>query len=114
MEKPQRKYGFPLLMLLGFTVGAIVATVAAFVLAARAARFSYTGLFDLVVGLGVLGTYLGHVIGAARDKDAGIKPLGPLPPGVLLVGGAIVLFGTAVVVGSVLGIMISIKGPPPH
>jgi hypothetical protein len=114
-EQPQRKYGFPLRMLIGFAIGAGVATVVAFVLAAGAERFSYTALFDLVVALGALGTYLGHVTGAVKHKDAGFKPWGPITPNVLMVGGAIVLFGTLVVVGAVMGIMTLIKGgPPPH
>src|SRR5262245_21899146 len=114
MDKPRRKYGFPLLMLLGFGVGACIATLTALLLARGAQRFSYTGLFDLVVALGALGVYLGHVLGAATYKEAGFKPLGPLTPGVFAVGGAIVVLGTIVVLGSVLGIMTLIKGPPPH
>ena len=114
-ETRQRKFGFPLLMLLGSFVGESVATVAAFVLSAQAGRFSYTGLFDLVAPLGGLGTYFGHIVGAARNKEEGFKPLGPLTPGVLMVGGAIVLVGTVIVLTAVMGIMTAIKGyPPPH
>ena len=103
-DGPPRKFGFPLLMLAGFCIGAGIATVAAFVLASGAGRFRYTGLFQLVAALGGLGTYLGHVVGAARNPDAGHKPSGPLAPGVLGVGAAIVVVGTVVVVGSVLGV----------
>jgi hypothetical protein len=114
-ETPQRKLGFPLLMLLGFCVGASMATVAAFVLSARAGRFSYTVLFDLVAPLGGLGAYIGHIVGAARNKEAGFKPIGPLTPGVLMAGGAIVLVGTVLVLAAVMGIMTAVKGyPPPH
>src|SRR5262245_10206919 len=93
-ESPQRKYGFPLLMLIGFCIGASVATMVAFALSAQSGRFSYAALFDLVAPLGGLGAYIGHVVGAARNKEAGFKPLGPLTPGVLIVGGLIVLLGT--------------------
>ena len=101
-------------MLLGFAVGASLATAAAFIFAVRAQRFSYTGLFNLVVALGALGTYAGHVIGAAKYKDAVFKPLGLLPQGVFIVGAVIVLLGTIAVVGAILGVMTLIKGPPPH
>src|SRR5262249_7495021 len=104
-EPPQRKYGFPLLMLLGFGIGASMATTVAFVMSAQAGRFSYTALFDLVVPLGGLGAYIGHVVGATRNKEAGFRPLGPLTPGALMVGGVIVLVGTAIVLAAVMGIM---------
>src|SRR5262249_55636224 len=113
-EKPQRQFGFPLLMLVGFCIGAAIATATAFVLSAGAGRFSYTGLFQLLVSLGGLGTYIGHVLGALRNREAGFKPFGPLTPGVLGVGAGIVLAGTVVVLFTVLGIMTQIKGPPPH
>jgi hypothetical protein len=115
MDQSQRKYGFPLRMLIGFAIGAGVATVAAFILAAGVQRFSYTALFNLVAALGAMGTHLGHVTGAMKHKDAGFKPWGPITPNVLMVGGAIVLFGTVVVIGAVMGIMTLIRGePPPH
>jgi len=114
-ETPQRKFGFPLLMLLGFCVGAGVATVATFALSVQAGRFSYTALFDLVAPLGGLGAYTGHVAGAMRNKEAGFKPLGPLTPSVLMVGAGIVLIGTVIVIAAVMGIMTAVKGyPPPH
>lgn len=114
MDKPQRKYGFPLLMLLGFGVGAVIATVTIFILSAEAGQFNYLALWRLVVPLGALGAYVGHVVGAARCKEAGFAPFGPLTPGVLAVGAAIVLLGSLLVMGSVFGIMTLIKGPPPH
>jgi hypothetical protein len=114
-ETPQRKLGFPLHMLIGFCIGASVATVIAFVLSENAGRFSYTLLFDFVAPLGGIGAYIGHVVGAARNKEAGFQPLGPLTPGVLMVGGGIVLVGTIVVLAAVMGIMTVVKGhPPPH
>jgi hypothetical protein len=114
-EAPQRRFGFPLLMLVGFCVGASAATVAALVWSAQAGRFSYTALFNLVAPLGGLGTYIGHVVGAARNKEAGFKVLGPLTPGVLMMGAGIVLVGTAIVIAAVMGIMTAVKGyPPPH
>jgi hypothetical protein len=114
-ETRQRNFGFPLLMLLGFSAGASVATVAAFFLSAQSDRFSYTGLFDLVAPLGGLGAYISHIVGAARNKEAGFKPLGPLTPGVFLAGGGIVLVGTVIVLAAVTGIMTAVKGyPPPH
>ncbi len=114
MESPKRKYGFPLLMLLGFAVGGSVATAIAFGSASSAQRFSYTTLFDLVVSLGALGVYFGHITGAAKNLDSGFKPFGPIPSGVLFIGAVIVVFGTFVICGSVVGIMTLIKGPPPH
>jgi hypothetical protein len=114
MDAPKRKFGFPLLMLAGFCIGAGLAVATAFIIASEVGRFSYTGLFDLVAALGGLGAYAGHVVGAARNKDAGFKPFGPLTPGALGVGGAIVVVGTAVVLAAVLGIMVLLKGPPPH
>ena len=53
MEKPQRRYGFPLLMLLGFTVGAIVATVATIVQGPASQR----GNFSLRLGLGCVANH---------------------------------------------------------
>src|SRR5262245_28980030 len=112
---PQRKFGFPLLMLVGFCVGASAATAVAFVLSAQAGRFSYTTLFDLVAPLGGLGAYIGHIVGASRNPEAGFTPLGPLTPSVLMVGGVIVLVGTVIIMAAVMGIMTAIKGyPPPH
>src|SRR5215207_1296707 len=79
-----RRFGFPLLMLLGFAVGAGVAVAVAYGLAAQRKTFQYTTLLQLVASLGGAGTYLGHVLGAYRDKDAGIAPFGPLPQGIML------------------------------
>jgi hypothetical protein len=60
MASPRRRFGFPLLMLLGFAVGAFAGTMVAFILSAGAPRFSYVGLFDLVVARGGgLGAVLG-------------------------------------------------------
>jgi hypothetical protein len=110
----QRKFGFPLPMLLGFLVGAALAVALAYALAAQRKTFQYTTLFQLVAAAGGLGTYLGHVVGALRDRDAGHSLFGPLPQGVMLTGAAIWFFGTVAVVGAVLGVMMSIHGPPPH
>jgi hypothetical protein len=113
MAEP-RRYGFPLQMLAGFAVGASIAVVAAFVLSFRATRFSYTGLFQLTASLGGMGIFVGHIIGAARNPDAGIKPIGPLSQGVVQLGGLILVGGSALVLFGVLGIMTLFKGPPPH
>lgn len=90
-----RGYGFPLLMLAGFAVGATIATATAFVLsAAPGGRFSYVGLLKLLFALGTIGTYTGHVIGAAVYREAGLKPFGLVPLGAWAVGGTIVLGGS--------------------
>jgi hypothetical protein len=101
-------------MTLGFFLGAGIATALAFALASRSGSFKYTGLFDMLLGLGALGAYLGHVLGAFRDKSGTIKPFGPLTPGILGTGALIVFLGSVLVIGTVLGIMTAIKGPPPH
>jgi hypothetical protein len=76
--------------------------------------FRYTTLLELVAAIGGAGTYLGHVIGASRNKEAGIEPFGPLTPGVMLMGAAIWFGGVVAVCAAVLGVMIAIHGPPPH
>ena len=101
-------------MLLGFSIGAIIAVATAFALAAEAGRFSYAGMVKILFSLGALGAYLGHAIGAARNKEAGFKPFGPLTQEVLTVGAVIVVVGSAAVMGAVLGIMTLIYGPSPH
>ena len=104
MKTPRKTFGFPLFMLGGFCAGACVAILASFVMSAQAGRFSYTGLFNLAIALGGLGTYIGHVVGAVRNKEAGFKPLGPLTSGVLYTGAAIVLVGTAVILAAAVWI----------
>ena len=64
--------------------------------------------------MGGAGTYLGHVIGASRDKDAGIAPFGPITTGVMLTGLGIWFIGTVAVCAAVLAVMTSIHGPTPH
>ena len=108
----QRRFGFPLLMLLGCLVGAGIAVAVAFALATDS--FRYTALFQMTAALAGAGTYLGHVVGASRNKDAGIAAFGPLPQGVMITGAVIWFLGTVAVVGTVLGVMTSIHGPPPH
>ncbi len=66
---------------------------------------SYTILIQLLFSLGSVGTYIGHVVGAMRDKEAGFKPFGPLTPGVFFVGAGIVLAGSIIVWAAVLNIM---------
>jgi hypothetical protein len=110
----QRRFGFPLLMLLGFVVGAGVAVGVAYALAAQRKTFQYTTLLQLVASLGGMGTYLGHVVGAVRDKDAGLPPFGQMPTGVMLTGLVIWSGGTVAVCAAVLAAMTSLHGPPPH
>ncbi|HYH65551.1 MAG TPA: hypothetical protein VD866_12715 [Urbifossiella sp.] len=110
----QRRFGFPLLMLLGFVVGAGVAVGVAYALAAQRKTFQYTTLLQLVASLGATGTYLGHVVGALRDKDSGLAPFGQLPTGVMLTGLTVWFVGTVAVCGTVLAVMTSIHGPTPH
>ena len=74
----------------------------------------YPALLKSRLALGGLGAYLGHVLGAARNKGAGVEPFGPLPPGAFALGGAILLLGSVAVAGAVLGIMTAMHGPPPH
>ena len=88
----QRRFGFPLLMLLGCLVGAGIAVAVAFALATDS--FRYTALFQMTA--------------------AGIAAFGPLPQGVMITGAVIWFLGTVAVVGTVLGVMTSIHGPPPH
>jgi hypothetical protein len=104
-EMPTRRFGFPSFMLLGFAIGAGLAVLVATLRGAGAVRFSYTSLFYLVVSLGSLGVYVGHIIGAVRHKEVGFKPLGRLTPGVFFVGATIVLVGSAVVLSAMMGIM---------
>jgi hypothetical protein len=109
-----RRFGFPLLMLLGFVVGAAAAVGLAYALAARRQTFQYTTLLQLVASMGGAGTYLGHVIGAVRDKDSGLAPFGQLPQGVMLTGLVVWFAGTVAVCAAVLVLMTSIHGPTPH
>jgi hypothetical protein len=110
----RRRFGFPLLMLLGFVVGAAAAVALAYALAAQRKTFQYTTLLQLVASIGAAGTYLGHVLGATRDKDSGLPPFGPLPTGVMLTGLAVWFVGTVAVCAAVLAVMTSVHGPTPH
>jgi hypothetical protein len=113
-QEPRWRFGFPLLMLLGFACGACPAVASAVLLAAQGDRFSYATLVNLLLPLGAVGVYVGHIVGAVRYKEAGFRPLGPLTAGVLFLGATIVIVGSAAVLGAVLGIMTLAKGPPPH
>jgi hypothetical protein len=110
----QRRFGFPLHMLVGFIAGAGIGVAVAFLTAPPDRRILYTALLKFVFALGGLGTYLGHVLGAATNKDAGIEPFGVLPTGALVFGGVIALLGSIAVCGAVLGIMTALYGPSPH
>jgi hypothetical protein len=107
---PTRKFGFPLYMLLGFCAGACLAIYIVIV----AAGFHYSAMWKGVMGLGSLGAYVGHEVGAWRHPEVGFKPGGPLTEGVVILLGAITMIGTLLAVGAVVGIMTLIAGPPPH
>lgn len=109
VEKLPGGYGFPLAMLAGFSVGAIIAIAAAFVLSSGpGGRFTYVGTLKLLFSLGGLGTFLAHEIAAWAKPERGLRPLGPVPMGALALGGVIVLGGSA----AILQVLWWIIGPP--
>src|SRR5262245_58569807 len=110
----RRRFGFPLHVLLGFAVGAVVAVIAAFLLAPEGRRGLYTSLLKLVFALGSCGACLGHGTGAARNREHGVAPFGALPSGAFILGGMIVLLGSLAVCGAVYGVMTALYGPSPH
>jgi hypothetical protein len=112
MDKPPPKFGFPLLMALGFLVGAGIAIAVTLALAVVGPRFSYTTLVKLLFPFGGLGAYFGQVIGSAKHEKAGFTLWGTIPPGAIIVGGVIVVFGSFVVLFAVGGVMTLIFGTP--
>jgi hypothetical protein len=112
MDKPPPKFGFPLFIALGFLVGAGVATALTFALAVGGPRFSYTTLVKLLFPFGSLGAYLGQVIGSAKHEKTGFTLWGTIPPGAIMVGAVIVVFGSFGVLFGVAGIMTLIYGTP--
>jgi hypothetical protein len=99
------RFGFPLHMVAGYLIGTAIAGVTVFILSQNG-RFSYTGLFQMLIALSTMGTYIGHVIGAFQNKQSRIKAFGPMPFGAMIVGAVMLLggsFAVMLVVWSVMG-----------
>jgi hypothetical protein len=114
LPKSMPRFGYPRYMVGGFIVGAALAVAATYGLSGPEHPFRYTVLVRFLFAMGGLTIYLGHLVGALRDRTTLKQAAADFSASTLFLGAAICMIGTCAVFGIVLGIMTAIYGPAPH